>query len=67
MNFCILEGRQVDKFTKTKYVEAETINTKSISDFRNSLIKLDLISKLDNNPYANPNTNYNVLSEYITS
>ena len=44
-----------------KYIEVEHVNQKSIANFKNFVAKSELISQLDNNPYADPNHNYNIL------
>ena len=42
-------------------IEVENVNPKSIANFKNFVAKSELISQLDNNPYADPNHNYNIL------
>ncbi len=65
MNFCILEGRP-HTIKKIKYIEVESINPVSLSNFKNSVNKADILSKLDPSPFANPNTNYNVLANILS-
>ena len=66
MNFCILQGVKPHTAKKTQYVQIETINPLSISNFRNSVKKSEIITKLDTSPMANPNENYNVLSSILS-
>ena len=42
------------------------ISTTSINNFRNSVIKSEIMSKLDLDPCANANENYEILSKIIT-
>ena len=42
------------------------LSTISINNFRNSVIKSEIISKLDMDPCANANENYEILSKIIT-
>ena len=67
MNFCIIEGRRPNNVNKTTHVEFEQINAPSIANFKNSISNADIISKLDIGPSANPNVNYNILSDIITT
>ena len=46
----------------TKYIEVENVNPKSVANFKNCVAKSELFSQFDNNPYADPNHNYNILS-----
>ena len=48
------------------FVEIEKISTTSINNFRNSVIKSEIMSKLDLDPQANANENYKILSKIIT-
>ena len=66
MNFCIIEGRRPNIVNKTTHVEFEQINAPSIANFKNFIFNADIISKLDIGPSANPNVNYNILSDIIT-
>ena len=43
------------------------INARSIANIKNSMSNADFISKLDVGPSANPNVNYNILSDIITT
>ena len=65
MNFCIVESKTKKKLIPNKYIEVENVNPKSIANFKNFVAKSELISQLDNNPYADPNHNYNILSSVI--
>ena len=65
MNFCIVESKTKKKSIPNKYIEVEKVNPKSIATFKNFVAKSELISQLDNNPYANPNHNYNILLSVI--
>ena len=50
-----------------KNVEFEQINVRSIANFKNSISNADIISKLDVEHSANPNVNYNILTDIITT
>ena len=65
MNFCIVESKTKKRPIPNKYIEVENVNPKSIANFKNFVAKSELISQLDNNPYADPNHNYNILSSLI--
>ena len=60
MNFCIVESKTKKKPIPNKYIGVENVNPKSIANFKNFVAKSELISQLDNNPYADPNHNYNI-------
>ena len=66
MNFCILEGDQHISHN-SRYIEIESITANSIQNFRRSLSKAAIISKIDTSIFANPNPNYNILSSIIFS
>ena len=65
MNFCIVESKTKKKPIPNKYIEVENVNPKSKANFKNFVAKSELISQLDNNPYADLNHNYNILSSVI--
>ena len=65
MNFCIVENKTNKKPIPTKYIEVENVNPKSVGNFKNCAAKSGLISQFDNNPYADPYRNYNILSSVI--
>ena len=67
MNFCIIEDRRPNNVNKTTHVEFEQINARSIANFKNSISNAVIISKLDIGHSANPNVNYNILSDIITT
>ena len=66
MNFCILEGDQHIS-QNSRYIEIESITANSIQNFKKSISKADIISKIDTSISANPNTNYNILSSIISN
>ena len=66
LNFCILEDTHVCHIKSNMFVEIEKISTTSINNFRNSVIKSEIMSKLDLDPQANANENYAILSKIIT-
>ena len=66
LNFCILEDTHVCHIKNNMFVEIEKISTTSINNFRNSVIKSEIMSKLDLDPHANANENYEILSKIIT-
>ena len=67
LNICILEDTHVCHIKKNMFVEIEKISTISINNFRNSVIKPEIISKLDLDPCANANENYEILSKIFTN
>ena len=67
MNFFIIEGRRPNNVNKTTHVKFEQINAQSIANFKNSISNADITSKLDGGPSDNPNVNYNILSDIITT
>ena len=65
MNFCIVENKDKKKPISTKYIGVENVNPTSVANFKNCVAKSELIFQLDNNPYADPNHNYSILSSVI--
>ena len=67
MNFWIVESKTKKIPIPTYYIEVENVDPKSVADFRNCVAtcKSELISQFDNNPYTDPNHNYNILSFVI--
>ena len=66
LNFCILEDTHVCHIKNNLFVEIEKISTSSINNFRNSVIKSEIMSKLDLDPHVNANENHEILSKIIT-
>ena len=66
LRLCILEDTHVCHIKKNMFVEIEKISTTSINNFRNYVIISEIISKLDLDPCANTNENYEILSIIIT-
>ena len=66
LNVCILEDTHVCHIKNNMFVEIEKISTTSINNIQNSVIKSEIISKLDLDPCANANDNYEILSKIIT-
>ena len=66
LNFCILEDTHVCHIKNNMFVEIKIISTTFINNFRNSVIKSEIISKLDLELCANANENYEILSKIIT-
>ena len=66
LNFCILEDTHVCHIKNNMFVEIEKISTTSINNLKNSVIKSEIISKLDLDPCVNANENYEILSKIIT-
>lgn len=66
-NFCVLEGNKHKKSATPKYVEIESINPASVLNFKNSVGKANIISKLDTSTTGDPNSNYNIFSSTITN
>ena len=48
------------------FVEIEEISANYINNLRNSVIKVEIFNKLDLDPCAKPNENYEILSKIIT-
>ena len=67
MIFWIIESRRPNNVNKTIHVEFEQINAPSIANFKNSISNANIISKLDVGLSANPNVNYNIFSDIITT
>ena len=51
---------------KNMFVEIQKISRIFITNFRNYVIKSEIISRLDLDPCANANENYEILSKIIT-
>ena len=66
MQFCIFKGNYEASNDLPKYIEVETINSKSINNFKCALSKSDVFAKLDKFPNANPDRNYNILATALT-
>ena len=67
LNFCILEDTHVCHVKNNMFVEIEKISTTSINNFfRNSVIKSEIMRKLDLDPHANANENHEIISKIIT-
>ena len=66
MNICILEGDQ-HIFHNSRYIEIESKTANPIQNFRRAISKANIISKIDTSIYANPNTNYNILSSIMSN
>ena len=66
MQFCIFKGNYEASNDLPKYIEVETINSKSINNFKCALSKSDVFAKLDKSPNANPDSNYNILATALT-
>ena len=62
MQFCIFKGEYKASNDLPKYIEVETINSKSINNLKCALSKSDVFAMLDKSPNANPNSNYDVLA-----
>ena len=67
MSFCIVRGERRHNINKTTHVEFEQIHPRSIANFKSSITNADIMSKLDMGPSANPNDNYKILSDVITT
>ena len=66
MQFCIFKGNYEASNDLPKYIEVETINSKSINNFICAFSKSDVFAKLDKSPNANPDSNYNILATALT-
>ncbi len=66
MNFCILEGNRNHTANKSILIEVESVNYKSIDNFKNSINRANILTNLDNDPMANPNVNYNIFSKALS-
>ena len=67
MSFCIVRRERPHNINKTTHVEFEQIHSRSIANFKSSITNADIMSKLDMGPSANPNDNYIILSDVITT
>ena len=63
MTFSIVEGNIKNIKEPIKYVEVQNLNSASILKFKNSVGNSDLFSQFDLSLDANPNDNYNILSQ----
>ena len=59
------ESKTKKKPIPTKYIELKNVKPKSVANFKNCVAKSELISQFGNNPFANLNHNYNILSSVI--
>ena len=66
IHFSIVEDSEVHSINQTKYIETETINPKSIANFKNSINIANLITQFDLNPLGDPNDNYNILAHALS-
>ena len=67
MYFCVLNANKLHKDVTPKFIEVENISRKSIENFKNSVSKSNVFSKLDNNLNSDPNANYTILSNILTN
>ena len=61
LNFCILEDNYVCHIKKNIFVEIKKNSNIYINNFRNYVIKSEIISKLDLDPCANDKENCEIL------
>ena len=62
MQFCIFKGNYKASNDLPTYIEVESINSKSISNFKCALSKSDVFAMLDKSPNAIPDSNYDILA-----
>ena len=61
------EVKNIFKYCFKSYIKLhEHFEKKQKNPVKNCEAKSELISQFDNNPYADPNHNYNILSSVIT-
>ena len=65
MQFCIFKGNYEASNDLPKSIEVETINSKSINNFKCALSKSDVLAMLDKSPNANPDSNYDILATAV--
>ena len=62
MQFCIFKGNYEASNDLPKCIEVETVNSKSINNFKCALSKSDVFAMLDKSPNASPDSNYDILA-----
>ena len=65
MQCCIFKGYYEASNDFPKYIEVETINPKSIHNFKCALSKSDVFGMLVKSPNANPDCNYDILATVL--
>lgn len=68
VNFTVIKDITKSKRNMNpKYFDCEVINRHSVTNFRNSIKKADIMAQLDKQPNGNPNINYNILDTIIST
>ena len=57
---CILALLKIPSVSHKKYIETETINPKSLADFKNCINKANVITQFNLNPLGDLNNNYDI-------
>ena len=65
MYFCILNENFFKPITKQKYIEIEQCHEDSLEKFRVEIANATIYDKLDEDLFANPNDNYEVMSKIL--
>ena len=53
--------------SKDKFIEVESINQRTIENFRDEIINIDIYTKLDQNKTSDPNENCKILLQSLLS
>ena len=53
--------------SKDKFIEVESINQRTIENFRDEIINMDIYTKLDQNITSDPNENCQILLQSLLS
>ena len=67
MQFCIFKGNYDASNDLPKYIQVETINSKSVNIFKCALSKSDVFAMLDKSPNANLGSNYDILATALAN
>ena len=63
---CMLPNHNVMNPVNRNYIEVETINEKTLGQFKNALTSTKIHEKMNHEVYANPNENYQILINMLS-
>ena len=66
MTCCMLPNHNVINPVNRNYIEVETINEKTLGQFKNALTSTNIHEKMNHAEYANPNENYQILINILS-
>ena len=66
MTCCMLPNHNVINPVNRNYIEVETINEKTLGQFKNALTSTNIHEKMNHEEYANPNKNYQILINILS-